>query len=60
MYKHRELVLSLMMTTSDLCSSCKVWEDHRHSVDALFEEFYLQVKAGSGLRARLHYNCGGL
>lgn len=32
-----------MMTTSDLCSSCKQWEDHRHCVGALFEEFYIQV-----------------
>ena len=40
---HRELVISLMMTSSDLCSSCKVWEDHKHSVEVLFEEFHIQV-----------------
>ena len=39
----RDLVISLMMTTSDLCSSCKPWKKHKAGVMALFEEFHNQV-----------------
>lgn len=33
-----------MMTTSDLCSSCKPWEKHKEGVRALFAEFHDQVR----------------
>lgn len=40
----RDLVIALMMTTSDLCSSCKPWEKHKEGVRALFAEFHDQVR----------------
>ena len=43
----RDLVIALMMTTSDLCSSCKPWEKHKVGVRALFAEFHDQVRIAS-------------
>ena len=40
----RYLAAYVMMTLSDLCSSCKPWETHQIAVEKVFEEFFAQVK----------------
>jgi hypothetical protein len=40
---HRDGLLSLMMTSSDLCAICKPWETQKKTAKLIYEEFYVQV-----------------
>ena len=38
----------MVMTGSDLCASAKPWEQQIKTVAVIYEEFYIQVREGSG------------
>ncbi|XP_054719145.1 probable 3',5'-cyclic phosphodiesterase pde-5 [Uloborus diversus] len=40
--EHRHLVQAITMTACDLCASAKSWEEQKHIIKVIFEEFYDQ------------------
>ena len=45
---YRLLIQTMVMTGSDLCASAKPWEQQIKTVAVIYEEFYIQVREGSG------------
>ena len=42
------MIQTMVMTGSDLCASAKPWEQQIKTVAVIYEEFYIQVREGSG------------
>ena len=42
----RLLIQTMVMTGSDLCASAKPWDQQIKTVAVIYEEFYIQVRAG--------------